>query len=622
MKLTLARFTALLLTPLALLSAADQPLPKVTDKLQPVTLNQAELSGEIGRRIQELIYKNYMAIDLPKTFADPIRLRQPRRYLGTGKVIAAGSRFAAYTGDAEVGRRTTQLIADVMRNRDPDGYLGTIPSKSADRFAWIAVPWAFHELEYIVLGLLENHRYCADATSLQYARELADYVIAMFSTSPHPEQIGTAGLAEALLLLYGSTGDARYRNFAANFRHGGPFGAPPIPVPMIEYASLRDWEKTNLGDRKVGHVYLNLARCYSQALLYRWEPQEKLLGVSRFILNELTRQDGCLNVHGTASEGERFSYAQNGGGKVGESCATAYLIRWLHNLLCLDGDLQYGDMMERAIYNALFAAQDPAGRQIRYFTPFEGPRSYYKSDGYCCPGNYRRIVAELPEMVYYRSSDGGVAVNLYTQSTKTIELNGGRKVALQQQTDYPTSGWVKITVSPSQPMEFPLRLRIPRWCLKAKLTVAGESPHEIAPGQPYFELRRTWKPGDVVTLEMPMPWRWVRGHGNQKERAALLRGPVVYCVGTAENAEVLKQFKDPREMSIDPATLGEPVADTSVRPNGLKVTARVRAPFDDHKGPATLDVVLTEFVDPSGVATFLRVPDTAKTVEDDLIKAK
>ena len=500
MKLTLARFTALLLTPLAPLPAADQPLPKVTDKLQPVTLNQAELSGEIGRRIQELIYKNYMAIDLPKTFADPIRLRQPRRYLGTGKVIAAGSRFAAYTGDAEVGRRTTQLIDDVMRNRDPDGYLGTIPSRSADRFAWIAVPWAFHELEYIVLGLLENHRYCADATSLQYARELADYVIAMFSTSPHPEQIGTAGLAEALLLLYGSTGDARYKNFAANFRHGGPFGAPPIPVPMIEYASLRDWEKTNLRDRKVGHVYLNLARCYSQALLYRWEPQDKLLGVSRFILNELTRQDGCLNVHGTASEGERFSYAQNGGGKVGESCATAYLIRWLHNLLCLDGDLGYGDMMERAIYNALFAAQDPAGRQIRYFTPFEGPRSYYKSDGYCCPGNYRRIVAELPEMVYYRSSDGGVAVNLYTQSTKTIELNDGRKVTLQQETDYPTSGLVKITVRPSQPMEFPLRLRIPRWCLNAKLTITGESPHEIAPGQPNFEVRRTWKPGDVVTL--------------------------------------------------------------------------------------------------------------------------
>ncbi len=119
-----------------------------------------------------------------------------------------------------------------------------------------------------------------------------------------------------------------------------------------------------------------------------------------------------------------------------------------------------------------------------------------------------------------------------------------------------------------------------------------------------------------------MPWRWVRGHGNQKGRAALLRGPVVYCVGTAGNAEALKQFKDPRELSIDPATLGEPVADTSVRPNGLKVAARVRGPFDDNKGPATLDVVLTEFVDPSGVATFLRVPDTAKTVEDDLIKAK
>ena len=94
----------------------------------------------------------------------------------------------------------------------------------------------------------------------------------------------------------------------------------------------------------------------------------------------------------------------------------------------LEGDLRYGDLIERSIYNALFAAQDPAGRRIRNCTPFEGPRQYYGSDGFCCPGNYRRIVAELPEMVYYRTQAGGIAVNLFTESKKTIELTGGRTV--------------------------------------------------------------------------------------------------------------------------------------------------------------------------------------------------
>ena len=177
---------------------------------------------------------------------------------------------------------------------------------------------------------------------------------------------------------------------------------------------------------------------------------------------------------GSASDGEHFAYTQNGNGATSESCVTAYLIRWLGSLMRLDGDLRNGDIMERAIYNALFAAQDPAGRQLRYFTPFTGPRQYFGMDGFCCPGNYRRIVAELPEMVYYRTRDGGVAVNLFTQSKKTIELDGRRSVTIQQETDYPSSGLVKITVTPSAAMEFPLRLRIPRWCPKAKLAINGE----------------------------------------------------------------------------------------------------------------------------------------------------
>ena len=63
MKYRLFSLTAMLLTPLALLCAADQPAPKVTDKLKPIGLNQTELSGEIGRRIQDVIYKNWMAIN-------------------------------------------------------------------------------------------------------------------------------------------------------------------------------------------------------------------------------------------------------------------------------------------------------------------------------------------------------------------------------------------------------------------------------------------------------------------------------------------------------------------------------------------------------------------------------
>ena len=344
-------------------------------------------------------------------------------------------------------------------------------------------------------------------------------------------------------------------------------------------------------------------------MLYRWEPDEKLLKMSRFILQELTRPSGGLFIIGSASDGEQFSYTQNGRGDTSESCVTAYLIRWLDSLMRLDGDLRYGDIMERSIYNALFAAQDPAGRRLRYFTPFEGPREYFGIDGFCCPGNYRRIVAELPEMVYYRTNDGGVAVNLFTESKKTIDLGGGRSVTIQQQTDYPTSGLVKIDRHAVGGHGIPAAAAHSAMVPQGQADDQRRNRRDVPPGEKSHEIRRTWKPGDTVTLDMPMPWRLVRGHAMQEGRVALMRGPVVYCIGTAANAELLKKYKEPGDLMIDPASLGEPVADTSVRPDGLKVTAKAWPWADRGKGPAPIDVVFTEFVDPSGIATYFHVPE-------------
>ncbi len=590
--------------------------PKVVDALDRVRLTRSELSGEIGRRIGDLIYKNYMALNLERDFLDPFRKRPPGnwRYIGVGKVIDAGSMFAAYTGDPNVAKRTSRLIDELMKTRDPDGYLGHMPAEPDGRQNYRN--WILHDQEYTILGLVDHWRYCGDEKSLAYARQVGDYVLATFPKNPKPEGVCTAGLPEAMLTLYGATGDPRYLRFAADTRHGNP--------GEVECSSLRDWKKETLFQgAPSSHVYVNVSRCYSQTMLYRWEPQEKLLKTSQFILQELTRRGGCLFLIGSASDGERFSFTQNGSGKISESCVTAYLIRWFDSLMRLEGDLRYGDLMERAIYNALFAAQDPAGRRLRYFTPFEGPRAYFGNDGFCCPGNYRRIVAELPEMVYYRTRDGGVAVNLFTESKKTIALGSGRSVTIQQQTDYPTSGLVKIAVTPSGVMEFPLRLRIPHWCPKAKLAINGEAPREVSPGEKFHEIRRTWKPGDTVTLDMPMPWRLVRGCKLQEGRVALMRGPVVYCIGAAGNAELLKKYPEPRQLVIDPASLGEPVPDVSVRPAGLKVEVKAWVPEpSDVKGAATLDIVLTEFVDPSGVATYFRVPDLTEAVDDELTNEK
>ncbi|MEI6399730.1 MAG: beta-L-arabinofuranosidase domain-containing protein, partial [Pseudomonadota bacterium] len=63
----------------------------------------------------------------------------------------------------------------------------------------------------------------------------------------------------------------------------------------------------------------------------------------------LKRGEGGMLVTGSCSEGEHFTYNQNGRGAIGESCVTAYMLRWMDSLLRLEGDLRYGDLLERAL---------------------------------------------------------------------------------------------------------------------------------------------------------------------------------------------------------------------------------------------------------------------------------
>jgi hypothetical protein len=101
-----------------------------------------------------------------------------------------------------------------------------------------------------------------------------------------------------------------------------------------------------------------------------------------------------------------------------------------------------------------------------------------------------------------------------------------------------------------------------------------------------------------------------------------MRGPVVYTIGAACNAELIKKYGKPGDLILDPASLGAPIVDDSVRPGGRKVLAKAWPPESDRKSDPPLDVVLTEFADPSGMATFFRIPDLAKAVEDELKSEK
>lgn len=597
-----------LLALLAFACCLDGRLP-AADNFTPLGLREVQVGGEIGRRIDVTIANNLLVLDADRDFLTPFRNKTGKGgYVGLGKLIDATVKFAAYSGDSRVLTLKQHLVAETIKTQEPDGYIGMmVPPQRVQGL------WDVHELGYVIWGLLTDYQYFGEKSSLAAARRAADYLIQRWPTLPADWCVGTdvapqvavTGIERTMLALHRETRAEAYRDFTINTR-----ALPDSNLSIV------------IGRRPgiEGHVYAYMARCLAQLELHRAQPDQRLLGPTERALDFMLHRDG-LHITGGTGQLEIWTDDQDGRGDLGETCATAYQLRVYDSLLRLQGDARMGDLIERTVFNALFAAQSPDGRRLRYFAPTEGNRVYWKTDTYCCPCNYRRIVAELPAMVFY-CTRGGVAVNLYSAARAKLSVAGEVPLSIRQETDYPNSGRVRLLLEPARPVKFPLQLRIPAWARGATIAVNGQRVDEKVNAGTFFTLVREWQPGDEVVLELPMAWRFVKGRQRQAGRVAVMRGPQVFCLNPANSTFGNLDGADLGYIAIDPSSLGEPTPNDAVRPDGLGCVIRVWKPGMGVGKKTDLALTLTEFADPNGKATYFRLRDFSPAVDDELLAVR
>lgn len=582
-------------------------LPAVAgDRLMPLDLHEVKVGGEIGRRIAITISNNLLRLDADRDFLRPFS-ENPRKgeYIGLGKTLDATVRFAAYTVDMRVDALRKHLVAEIIKSQEADGYIGTLPP--ARRIKGL---WDVHEMGYVIWALLADYRYFGDADALAAARKAADYLLKNWSVLPPDWGVGAevaphvafTGIERTMLALHRVTGEKAYLDFVTKTR------------------ALPEWDLGVVIGRRQGiegHVYAYLARCLAQLELLRLHPSAALLRPSQRALDFMTQRDGML-ITGSCGQCEIWTDDQDGRGDVGEACALAYQLRVYDSLLRHNAEARMGDLMERVIFNALFASQSPDGRRLRYFAPLEGNRVYWKTDTYCCPCNFRRIVAELPTFVFYRASDG-ITVNLYTPAEATLKLAGNLMVRLRQETDYPNSGRIRIGVEPAQPVTFVLRLRVPAWAAQARVQVNGRTVDDAVRPGTFLQVGRKWSAGDQVTLDLPMNWRFVKGRQRQAGRVAVMRGPQVFCLDPTQNVALADlDGADLGYVALNPASLAAPVPNAAVRPDGIGCRVQAWKPGFGLGQKPDFELTLTEFPDPAGKTTYFRLRDFAGAVEDEL----
>jgi len=116
----------------------------------------------------------------------------------------------------------------------------------------------------------------------------------------------------------------------------------------------------------------------------------------------------------------------------------------------------------------------------------------------------------------------------------------GEQLVLEQETDYPWDGNVRISIMQAPARVMRINLRIPGWAESATISING-TPTE-APIQPgtYATISRMWSAGTVIEVDISMPPRLVQAHPKAEQlrnQVAVFRGPILYCIESLDLPE-------------------------------------------------------------------------------------
>ena len=454
------------------------------------------------------------------------------------------------SGDRPELRQTAEgWIREVVAIQEPNGYLNTY--FQGDR---VSLRMDQHDQEvghemyclgHMIQGAIAFYRATGDTTLLDAGMKMVDnFVLPNFGPAPNQKPIisGHPEIEMALIELYRTTGKHQYVDLAGYILHGDDRWT--IEPQRIKYmfCGIPFTSRTKLE----GHAVRAMYACCGATDYYLETGDPAYWKTLNTLWDDLTgRQMYITGGVGARSEGESFGdpYELPNAQAYGESCAAIGNMMWNWRMLAASGDAKFTDVIERALYNGINSGMSLDGTTYCYRNPlafnpadldgFRGSPNIRNPwyDVTCCPPNIERTFGSLPGYFYSTSKDG-IYVHLYDNSLLDWHLEDGTAIKVRQQTNYPWDGAVKLSVDPAESKEFTLYVRVPGWARSASVSVNGKLQAGSKPGE-YFAIKRTWKPGDVVTLDFPMHSEMVASNprvADDHGRVAVRRGPVIFCM--------------------------------------------------------------------------------------------
>jgi DUF1680 family protein len=493
----------------------------------------------------------------------PLRDMVPWAGEFAGKYLTSAVQILRLTQGEDLKTFIQGFVNQLVLLQDTDGYLGPWPQGSRltgeapnvggkTGNTWDA--WGHY---HAMLGLMFWHEESGDRKAINSAVKIADLICQKFlgNTRNRLVDIGSTEMNLAVLhtlcLLHGKTKTDRYLDMALEIVDQFAAEGPDGPL-------AGDYLRSGLAGRE-----------FYETPKPRWESLHPIMGMAelywitgedryRTAFEQIWWSIAKLDRHnnGGFSSGEKAQGNPYHQGAI-ETCCTIAWIAASVEMLRLTENSVVADEIELSTLNSVTGLHSHTGRWVTYNTPMDGVRRasahdivFQAREGSpelnCCSVNGPRGLGMVSDWALMRCR-GGLILNWYGPSAMKVRLTSGITVELAQKTEYPRTGKITLSVSPSRPAQFALKLRIPYWSAKTRVKLNGERVKSVSPAT-YLVLDREWQVGDKVELELDMSLHYWVGEKECKGKASIYRGPILMTYDRRLNT------MDPDEIPVLNAT--------------------------------------------------------------------
>jgi len=494
------------------------------------------------------------------------------------KTIEGASFSLSLFPDPKLETYIDSLIVKIARAQEPDGYLYTArtinplePHKWSGKERWEKERDGSHELYnsgHLYEAAAAHYQATGKRNLLDIALKNADLVCNTFGHNKRHVAPGHEVVEMGLVKLYRITGKKSYLETAKYFiEERGHFGGydSTSQDPFKNGAYWQDHKPVVEQEEAIGHAvragYLYSAVADVAALT---GDKEFLKAIDTIWNNVVQKKIYVQGGIGAIGNGERFggNYELPNATAYNETCAAIANVYWNHRMFLLHGESKYIDILEKSLYNGLISGVGMDGKSFFYTNAMEIKNMYSHKDmeaersGWftcsCCPTNITRLIPSVPGYVYAQKNND-IYVNLFVSGNVSLTVNK-KLVQIEQINNYPWDGNLVFNINPNSTIAFNLLVRLPGWSYneampsdlykfeslsdkKVSITVNGKSI-EYTRVNGYAVLSRTWKKGDVVTVNLPMEVRRVVANTKVSDdigKVALQRGPLIYCAEWPDN---------------------------------------------------------------------------------------